>query len=222
MPETICIGIVAYDGLDHQVAEDYMRLMFHLGRRCPEYNFQLAIKGKSEQFRARKAVVKAAQQYGADYLWMLDDDHLLDLSQGQLPSDYYDLPVKLVEHLKEKPEAGIVGALYYQRGGDYYPVIMHELDGKPYFLHPGEVSGQMQKADVAGGGCMMIRMSVFDKIDEPWFEPEHEYGTDIQLSKRVRAAGYEVWVDTGLVIGHLRNERELVTGGTGQPWGAEA
>jgi hypothetical protein len=69
---------------------------------------------------------------------------------------------------------------------------------------------------------MMIRMSVFDKIDEPWFEPEHEYGTDIQLSKRVRAAGYEVWVDTGLVIGHLRNERELITGGTGQPWGAEA
>jgi len=56
----ICIGIVAYDGLDHQVSEDYMRLMYHLGRRHPEYDFQLAIKGKSEQFRARNAITKAA------------------------------------------------------------------------------------------------------------------------------------------------------------------
>ena len=48
MPKTICIGIVAYDGFDGQVAEDYMRMMFHLGRRCPEYDFQLAFKWKSE------------------------------------------------------------------------------------------------------------------------------------------------------------------------------
>ena len=100
MNKTICIGIVAYDGLDGQVAQDYMRLMFHLGRRHPEYEFQLAIRWKSEQFRARNSIVKAALQFGADYIWMLDDDHILDIGQNRGASSAYDLPIKLVKHLE--------------------------------------------------------------------------------------------------------------------------
>jgi 2-polyprenyl-3-methyl-5-hydroxy-6-metoxy-1,4-benzoquinol methylase len=214
MSKTICIGIVAYDGLDHQVSEDYMRLMFHLGRRHPEYNFQLAIKGKSEQFRARNAIVKAALQFNADYIWMLDDDHILDIGKNQTPSDSYDLPIKLVKHLEENEKIGIVGALYYQRGADCYPVIMQEKDGLPYFLTHAEISNRMQKVDVTGGGCMMIKTSIFDKIEEPWFDAEHEFGTDIQLAKQARNAGYEVWCDTSLEIGHLQKEKRLVTSET--------
>ena len=210
--KTICIGIVAFDGLDGQVAEDYMRMMFHLGRRCPEYDFQLAIKSKSEQFRAKNAIVKAGIQFGADYIWMLDDDHLMDIGKSQYPSDAYNLPVKLVKHLEENEKIGVVGALYYQRGGDCYPVIMQEIDDeKPYFLHHSEISNRMQKVDVTGGGCMMVRTSVFDKIDEPWFKPEHDWGTDIQLCKQVRKKGFEVWCDTSLEIGHLKCDKHLIT-----------
>jgi len=212
----ICIGIVAYGGLDGQVAQDYMRMMFHLGRRCPEYDFQLAIKSKSEQFRARNAIVKAGIQYNADYIWMLDDDHILDIDESQLATDAYSLPIKLVKHLEERPEVGIVGALYYQRGADCYPVIMQESrdDERPFFLSHAEVSNRMQKVDVTGGGCMMIRTSIFDKVDEPWFKPEHEWGTDIQLCKQARKAGYEVWCDTSLQIGHLKTDKEMITAGT--------
>lgn len=209
--KTICIGIVAFNGLDDQVSEDYMRLMYHLGRRCPEYDFQLAIKGKSEQFRARNSIVKAAIQFGADYIWMLDDDHIIGLERSQGPSDDYSLPLKLVKHLEENPNIGVVGALYYQRGGDCWPVIMQEKDGLPYFLLNSEVAGRMQKVDVTGGGCMMIRTAVFDKIKEPWFAPEHEFGTDIQLCRGVRAAGLEVWCDTSLEIGHLQKEKHIVS-----------
>lgn len=217
----VCVGIVAYDGLDHQVAEDYMRLMFHLGRRCPQFDFQLAIKGKSEQFRARTAIVNVARQYGATYLWMLDDDHIIDLSLGQYPTEAYNLPIKLIAHLEEREQVGVVGALYYQRGGDYYPVVMHEQDGVPYFLHQAEISNRMQMVDVTGGGCMMIRMSIFDKLKDPWFEPEHDFGTDIQLARRTREAGYEVWCDTSLIIGHVRKEREvIVSGNIAGSWGA--
>lgn len=209
----ICIGIVAYGGLDGQVAQDYMRMMFHLGRRCPDYDFQLAIKSKSEQFRARNAIVKAGIQYGADYIWMLDDDHILDINDSQFASDVYSLPLKLVKHLEERPEIGIVGALYYQRGADCYPVIMQESanDERPFFLHHSEISYCMQKVDITGGGCMMIRTSIFDKIDGPWFKPEHEWGTDIQLCKQVRKAGFEVWCDTSLQIGHLKSDKQLIT-----------
>jgi hypothetical protein len=211
--KSICIGIVAYDGFDGQVAQDYMRLMFHLGRRHPEYDFQLAIKWKSEQFRARNAIVKAALQNSADYIWMLDDDHIIDIGRSQGSTSAYDLPIKLAKHLEENPKIGVVGALYFQRGGDYAPVIMQESadDARPYFLTHPEISHRMQRVDITGGGCMMIRASVFDKIGEPWFVPEHEWGTDIQLCKQVRAAGYEVWCDTSLEIGHMQNEKRLVT-----------
>lgn len=209
----ICIGIVAYDGLDGQVAEDYMRLMFHLGRRCPEYDFQLAIKYKSEQFRARNAIVRVALQMNADYIWMLDDDHILDINDTRYSSTAYDLPIKLVKHLEERPEIGVVGALYYQRGGDYYPVVMQDVRNNevPAFLSHAEIGHRMQKVAVTGGGCMMIRASVFDKISDPWFAPEHEYGTDIQLCKKIREAGFEVWCDTSLEIGHIKSKKELIT-----------
>lgn len=210
----ICIGIPAYDGLDHQVSEDYMRLMYHLGRRCPEYDFQLAIRGKSEQFRARNSIVKAGLQFGADYIFMLDDDHIFDIETGQTATNAYDVIPKLVKHLENNPKIGIVGGLYYQRGGECSPVIMHEWEGKPYFLHHSEVAGGMQKVDVTGGGCMMIRASVFDKIADPWFAPEFEYGTDIQICRKVREAGYEVWCDTSLEIGHIQKEKHIVSSKT--------
>lgn len=209
----ICVGIVAYAGLEGRVAEDYMRLMFHLGRRCPEYDFQLAIKFKSEQFRARNSIVRVALQMGADYIWMLDDDHIFDIDDTRLATDAYDLPIKLVKHLEERPEIGVVGALYYQRGGDYYPVIMQDTRDSdvPSFLTHEEVAGGMQKLAVTGGGCMMIRASVFDKISDPWFAPEHDYGTDIQLCKKIREVGLEVWCDTSLEVGHIKTDKELIT-----------
>jgi GT2 family glycosyltransferase len=212
--KTICIGIPCFQGADYQVLEDYMRLMFHVGRRCPEYNFQLAVKGKSEQFRARNAIVKASLQYGADYTLMLDDDHIIDIDGGagfNAPTAKYDLPAVLAKHLEENHKIGVVGALYYQRGGDCYPVIMHEKDGLPYFLHNCEVSGKMQQVAVTGGGCMMIRNAIFDRIEDPWFAPEYEFGTDIQICKKARDAGWEVWCDTSIEIGHLRTEKEVVS-----------
>jgi hypothetical protein len=212
MTTRVLIGIPCFQSADFQVMEDYMRLVFHIGRRCPEIDLLLGIIGKSEQFRARNTIVKAAIQSGCEFLWMLDDDHIIDYEQGDQPTERYDILRKLIYRMREKPRAGVVGALYWQRGGEYLPVMMQEqASGIPHFLHPMEVSGQMQQVDVTGGGCMLIRMEVFDRIAEPWFAPEHDWGTDIQLCRQVRAAGWEVWCDTSIEIGHLRSEREVIS-----------
>lgn len=201
----VCIGIVAYDGLDGQVSEDYLSLFFVLGRRT-DLDYHLMVMYKKEQFRARNVIVAEALKAGCDYILMLDDDHIFG-------PDMYHVPVQLAKHLELNPEIGVVGALYYQRGDKCWPVVMHEHPdtGMPYFLQHGEISGGMQKVSVTGGGCMMIRASVFDKIDEPWFAPEHEFSTDIQLCRQVRKVGYEVWCDTSLQIGHLQKEKVLIT-----------
>lgn len=216
----VVLGIPCFQSVDYQVLEDYMRLAFHIGRRCQDIQLILGVKGKSEQFRARNAIVKAAIQTDAEFIWMLDDDHIIDVEASTIIQPYqaitsrYDILKKLIFNMHRNPNMGICGALYWQRGGECLPVVMEENnEGKPHFLHPFDISNRLQKVDVAGGGCMLIRTAVFDKIKEPWFAPEFEYGTDIQICKQVRAAGFEVWCDTSIEIGHLRMERDVLHSG---------
>jgi hypothetical protein len=212
--KVITIGIPCYQNVSYETLEDYMRFMFHLGRRCPEYEFKLAIKGKSEQFRARNAIVEAALSYDSDYLLMLDDDHVIDIQKKLGPNDSYDFLKKLIDQMEADKTIGIMGALYYQRGGNCYPVIM-EKKGKSYFFKTHkEVTGGLQKVDVTGGGCMLIRKEVFDKIESPWFSPEFEYGTDVQICQKVTDAGFSVWCDTSIELGHVKIDREIISSKT--------
>jgi hypothetical protein len=39
----------------------------------------------------------------------------------------------------------------------------------------------------------MIKTSIFDRIKAPWFEPEFDLGTDVQICQKAREAGFSVW-----------------------------
>tara|TARA_R100001244_G_scaffold45755_1_gene41123 strand:+ start:1 stop:936 length:936 start_codon:yes stop_codon:yes gene_type:complete len=54
-------------------------------------------------------------------------------------------------------------------------------------------------------------MSMFDKIDEPYFTPEHKMGTDMQICVQAKAKGYKVCCDTSLKIGHVQSSRLIIT-----------
>ena len=207
----IGIGIPIFQTLEPQVMFDYMRMFYSFGRRYPEHDFFLISRVKSEQFRARNAIVETAIQFCMDYLLFLDDDHIINW-QGTPESSPYEFLHKLLDHKKD-----IVGALYYHRTGSYRPVLMKELDDGGYgFLLDSDITGSLQRVDVQGGGCMLIDMKIFDKILPPYFEPEQQtegknLGTDIQLCKKAKENGFEVWCDTSIVIGHLKQESEVVT-----------
>jgi GT2 family glycosyltransferase len=208
----VCVGIPCYDKVNYQVLTDYMRFIYYCGRRLREYDFVLGIKGKTEQFRARNMIVEAALQMNSDYLFFLDDDHILDWEETPGPNTRYGIVKSLIKHLEEDETRGIVGALYYHRGGDCNPVIMKEgKDGGYYYMREDEVRGELQEVAVTGGGCMMIKKDVFLKSKSPWFEPEFECGTDVQICKRAREAGYSVWCDTSLVVGHIESQSRVVT-----------
>lgn len=207
----VCIGIPCFQGVTFEVLDDYMRFAFHLGRRNQQYDFFLAIKGKSEQFRARNAIVESAIAVNADYLLMLDDDHVVDVERHLTANDSYEFLNKLITHLEEDPKKGIVGALYFQRGASCDPVIMFKNSPGYTFYTMNDVSRRLQKVDVTGGGCMCINMKVFDKINSPWFQPELGQGTDIQLCEKVANAGWEIWCDTSIELGHIMTDRMVVT-----------
>ena len=208
----VCIGIPSFSTFPAETEEDYMRLMYYLGRRCPQYDFFLAIKRKSEQFRARNAIVEAALQIGCDYLWMLDDDHLIDWQATPGPAAAYNLPTLLIQHLEADEKAGICGALYWQRGAQCLPVVMKQgNDGGYYWLRDDQILNTLQEVAVTGGGCMMIKTSIFDRIKAPWFEPEFDLGTDVQICQKARQAGFSVWCDTSLTIGHVTSAPLVIT-----------
>lgn len=206
----IVIGCPCYGKVDPELLEDWIRWAYHCGRRLPQFDFFTAIKTKSEQFRARNAIVEAAVQVGADYLLMIDDDMIISTENMVGPDNSYSLLEKLLSHKKD-----ICGVRYYQREGECNVVLMLAGDGKGYrFLRDDEVTGGLQRVDVAGGGCLLINMKVFDKIKQPYFQPEFQYGTDIQLCRAAAEAGFEVWADTSIELGHLRSSKVVVTSKT--------
>ncbi len=205
MNNRILIGSPCYGKVDPEILEDWMAFLYHCGRRMPEYDFFLGIKSKSEQFRARNAIVEAAQQNNCDWILMLDDDMVIDAHREG--HEAYDILKKLIGHDKD-----ICGIRYYQRGGECLPVLMTKLGEKGYrFLRDDEILNTLQPVDVAGGGCLLIKAKIFDRIPFPYFNPEHEYGTDIQLCQQAKLKGFEVWADTSIELGHMRNEKTVVT-----------
>ena len=206
----VCIGIPCFKGVDYRILEDYMRFAFYLGRRYQEFDFLLAIKGKKEQFRARNGIIKAAIYEKCDYTLMLDDDHILDIAAERAPAANYEFLRVLLSHLEGHPDRGIVGAYYVQRSNMGLPVIMMEYPTGPSFMTYDDITGQLQKVDITGGGCMLLNMKIFEKIKKPWFKPEFEWGTDIQICRLAIKAGFSVWCDTSQRVGHVMLEREVV------------
>lgn len=206
-PIRVFIGVPCYGDVSPELLRDWMSWLYHCGRRLPQYEFFTGIKTKSEQFRARNAVVEGAMQVGADWLLMIDDDMVINIQEMTGPNGSYDLVDKLIRHNKD-----ICGVLYYQKEGECCPVLMKRGTERGYrFLRQDEVEGRLQQVDVAGGGCLMIRMSIFDRLKQPHFAPEFEYGTDIQLCRAAQEAGFMVWADTSIELGHLRVGRQIVT-----------
>ena len=203
----VLIGIPCYGMVPPEVYEDGLRFLYHCGRRLPQYDFLLAIRTKAEQFRARQSIVDEGIRAGADWLLFLDDDMIVNPQVTLNPTSDYSLIEKLIAHNKD-----IVGALYFQRTGGCAPVAMTAVGEHGYrFLRDDELTGGLQEVDVAGGGALLIRMKVFDRLPHPYFAPEHKYGTDVQLCRAAKQIGIKTYLDSSIELGHVRDERVILT-----------
>lgn len=136
----------------------------------------------------RNQCVSAAQAIGASHILFLDTDLVFPL----------DLLTRLLRHDKD-----IVGALYAKRTPPFHALGVTE-DGKRLVL-----SGGLQRMKIMPAGCLMIRLSAFDKLPRPWFCDRHEgekiMGEDYHFCEQAHIAGFEIWCDTALSreIGHI-------------------
>lgn len=203
----VLIGVAGFHGVIPECQENFFEFAYNCGRYNPEFDFCLKIIIKREQFRARNNLVDLAVINDCEYLLMLDDDMIV-------PADLFK---RLVAHKKD-----VVGCLYYQRGGAYHPVIMHQKNEKdglkgiqfidhfdPMIRKPG-----LYKLDgVLGGGCMLFKTDVFRKLQQPYFWIDGIVGTDVYICSRLHDAGVALWVDTSIELGHV-GETQIVTSRT--------
>jgi hypothetical protein len=144
----------------------------------------------------RNIVVREALKIvdpGIDWLWFMDDDHVFDRDTlFRLLDRNVDIVQPLVS--TRKPPYRPYG--YRWNGQD------HESFDWSHIPNTG-----LMEVDAVGCGGMLIRRHVLDAIADPWFEeghtsPEH-LGEDLWFCKKAREAGFKIYVDTDVQIGHM-------------------
>lgn len=170
------------------------RTMIHLAReQVADYFMKVG----------EKSVTGGGVDY--DYVVFLDDDHTF-------PADAI---YRLVSSGKD-----VCGALAYRRQTDQRDPTRADHQscafkwGKPdqegtvlaFPLEGVEHTG-LQRVDAIGFGMTAVRMDVFRGLAEkrmrPFFEFTQKFGEDIGFCAKAGEAGYEIWCDTDLVLGHL-------------------
>jgi len=139
----------------------------------------------------RENVVLFAQKGGYSHLFFVDWDMVFDPT----------VPLRLLDHDKD-----IVAAMYKVKVIPTRPVTLIEENGKPRQMTTEEVPQEPFKCYATGAGCMLIKMSVFEKIERPWFSHKGinqiDGGEDVWFCEKAREAGFDVWVDPRIPIEH--------------------
>jgi GT2 family glycosyltransferase len=108
-----------------------------------------------------------------------------------------DLLSRLLEHDKD-----IIGVLYNYRG------ILPLQEVTKFFDEERETDTIFKVAGL-GTGCCLVKTSVFEKIEPPYFPMEWDKNGDVYLTEdigfceKARENGFDVWVDPVLKVNHI-------------------
>lgn len=178
-------GIREYDGVS---------LLYPLGT---EYQFFYSSVGRVLTPLARERLAEWAIRCGAEFIFFIDDDMMAPI----------DLFERLVHH-----DVDIVAPLAFMRLAPHKPVIFRvdqgydALQGKEYYI-PKTVDNYpkdtLVECDGVGFGAALIKTEILQAIPKPWFMSTTGHGEDLLFCKKARQAGFRVFMDTSVKLGHL-------------------
>lgn len=157
----------------------------------PSFQYITADNGPIDTLR--NDIVEKAQQIGCTHLLMCDTDQIYPV----------DTVTKLLKH-----RLPVVGAKVNRRYPPFDPIMLR-IEGDGYNPIEDYEPGSLVEVDATGGGCVLFDMKVFKDLEYPYFKfqkhPDNGMviGEDIGLCQELKAAGYEIYVDTSIEIGHL-------------------
>jgi GT2 family glycosyltransferase len=113
-----------------------------------------------------------------------------------------DTIIRLIETDKD-----IVSGFCCQRERPFYPCAFNNTTGLAYESLKEWPEDSLVKVDAVGGACMLVKTDIFRKVKRPWFHfysnSELDMGEDIYFCRKANRKGYDIWLDTGLIIGHI-------------------
>jgi len=202
----VVVGVPLMGGTPAASYHDRLLMFKHLGhreeqdfqeKRFPHYCFTLNVTGDILVQYAREQFAKSVVDLDADYLFMIDDDMLA-------PPDLF---YRLAENDKD-----ICAALAFTRNPDHRPVIYDVIEGfdpttkKDFRIQKFAMNypkDTLVECDAVGFGAVLIKRKVIDAIPGPRFMGLEGCGEDITFCWKAKKAGFEVWMDTRIKLGHL-------------------
>lgn len=135
---------------------------------------------------ARTNAVEEAMRSECTHILMIDSDQTFspDLADFLLADD-----------------KDIVGVVAYKRTPPYFPCVFYQKEGEEHYNSINAVKKGVMRCDAVGFGAILIKMDVFFKLPQPWFWIDKK-GHDINFCEKARKHGFEIHVDTDMVIGH--------------------
>jgi hypothetical protein len=120
-----------------------------------------------------------------------------------LDSDILPPPETLIKLLERN--CPIVSGLYHRRLPPHEPMAFTQ--GRKG-LEPIRLKGPtLREVEFVGGGCLLIKREVFEKIPHPWFEnrwsKEGYWSEDFDFCRKAREAGFKIIVDRSVKAQHI-------------------
>lgn len=191
------------------VSPEWAMSMMHLRYPHNTRHGQYATKGLKRDDARIKLVEKALAEK-AQYLWFVDDDTAPPL----------DAITKLLQELDTRDEDTVVCAgIYTNKTEPIEPLVFMDHGSGPYWKWK---FGDVFECWGIATGCMMIRTSVFEKIERPWFRDidhvddvddptifgkdgkpdEFRMTDDLYFCQKVRNAGLKILAHGGVLPVH--------------------
>ena len=105
------------------------------------------------------------------------------------------VPYNAFEILARKKK-DIINGVYFQSCEPYN--VVAKKDGKLLDVQ----ANQLYEVDYCGLGCSLIKTSVFEKVQRPYFKFENDEGEDVYFFRKCRDAGFKVFLDSSVVCRH--------------------
>lgn len=189
MDTKIFLGIPTNRGIKGISAESIFKMIAFK----PELflGFNVATEGYTVA-ENRNCLVARAIKSKATHILFIDDDMIVP----------EDTAVRLLAHKQE-----IVGITYHPRQMNSEAMLKKINAEKMMPVDYNEPP--LVECEGVGGGVLFINLDVFKKIERPWFDWKIydtgmvKMGEDFYFCEKAREAGYQVWADTTLKVGHI-------------------
>lgn len=196
----LMIGSPSFGAPDPLFTSDSLApLMYHIGRRHPEITEVVwARDTRTYRHHARQGLAEEFLARGMDYLLTLDDD------QTFTPQAF--------DILWEHNQYPCVSGLYFTR--TFPPVPCMFRYGKigegsqPILTYPKDA---LLEVEIVGFGFCLFQSEVFKKVPPPWFQAGSWLGEDVAFAAKCRACGIPFYVHTGCKVGHIYEQKQVIT-----------